>query len=413
MKVPSRSRPARLAEVALVAVATLLPLVGLELFLRLRGDTRSWTRPDPLLGWSYIPGATYVHESAEACPGWGSSGVINSKGLRDHEFDVPKPEGVVRILALGDSFTEAFQFDLDRTWTKLLEASLNASGDGRRYEVINAGRSGMGTTLEWLYFSQRGRDLGADMVLVLFVPNDFQDNSKRLALATAYGPYLVPAAGGGFDLDTSFLQSRDYRMRKRLTSIKRISYVASAAIDRYKVWRATRAARKQAAARGERLGKIDVAAREGLGLAWTEEDFLWVESPREEWLESARITQEALRRLHQEVATSGARLIVFGGTSRIQVHPAAITATLAAHPSWNLDRPSGWVRAVAEQEGFAFHDLVPAFRNAAAESDVFLHGCRENGGEGHWSEVGNRLAAEEMARALESGGLLAPRGAVP
>jgi hypothetical protein len=395
-----RRRRGRLADLALVCVALLVPLIALEGFLRLKGDTRSWTRPDALLGWSYIPGATYIHESAEACPGWGSTGVINSRGLRDREFDVPKPPGVVRILALGDSFTEAFQFDLERTWTKLLEAKLNARGDSVRYEVINAGRSGMGTTLEWLYFTERGRELDADLVVVLLIPNDFQDNSKRLALATAYGPYLVPAAGGGFDLDTSFLSSRDYRMRKRLTSLKRFSYLASAAVDRYKAWRAVQAARKQAAARGEHLGRIDVAAREGLGLAWTEEDFLWVENPNEEWLESARVTQEAFRRLHAEVVRSGARLVVFGGTSRIQVHPDAIAETLAEHPTWDLERPATYIRAVADEAGFAFHDLAPAFRAAAASGDVWLHGCRENGGEGHWSEAGNRVAAEEMVRFL-------------
>jgi hypothetical protein len=400
-------RRQRLAEVALVLGAMLLPVAGLELYLRLRGgDTRSFTQPDALLGWSYIPGARYVHEAAEDCPGWGASGVMNSFGLRDREFPEEKDSGVVRILALGDSFTEAFQFDLERTWTKLVEQGLAADGGGRRFEVINAGRSGMGTTLEWLYFAERGRRLGADVVLLLFVPNDFQENSARLALATAYGPYLVPSAEGGFALDTSFLADRDYVLRKRMTSLKRASYVVSAGLDRYKAWRAAQAAQRFAASRGKVAGKVDVAAREGLGPSWTEEDFLWVEEPAADWLEAARITQEALRRLGRDVRESGARLVVFGGTSRIQVHPAAMEETLAAHPTWDLDRPARYIREVAEEGGFAFHDLVPAFREAAAATDAYLHGCERNGGEGHWSALGHRLAADEMTGYLLRAGVL-------
>lgn len=389
----SRRGP-RLADALVVVIALLLPLLALEAYLRLRGeDTRSWTRPDPILGWSYIPGAKYVHVSSEACPGWTSSGTINSHGLRDHELAAEKPAGTFRILALGDSFTEAFQFDLDRTWTKLLEARLNARGDGRHYEVINAGRSGMGTTLEWLYFANAGKAFGADLVLALFIPNDFQDNSKALALATAYGPYLVGTAADGWTVDTSFLQSRDYQMRVRMTSLKRASYVVSAGIDRYNAWRASKAARRAAAARGG-----NAATASTPGPSWTEEDFLWVEHPTPEWSESADVTKEALARLQHEAMAAGARFALVNGTSRIQVHPDAIARTRGAHPTWDLDRPTRILAATADSLGFAFHDLIPDFREAAAPGGIFLHGCAENHGEGHWSEQGNQIAAASLER---------------
>lgn len=404
----SAKKSSRLLEFLLVLAALLLPLLGLEVFLRLKGeDTRSWTQPDPLLGWSYIPNAAYVHESAEACPGWGAKGVISSRGLRSEEFEVPKPPGTFRILALGDSFTEAFQFDLERTWTELLEAKLGAAMPGARVEVINAGRSGMGTTHEWLFYKERGKEYGADLVLVLFIPNDFQDNSKELALATAYGPYLVPGKQGSFEVDVSFLQSKDYRMRTRMTAIKRASYVMSAGLDRYKAWKATQAARKQMAIRGETKSSINVAMGEGLGVSWTSDDFLWVEEPSAAWAEAAAVTAEALRSLDREAKSAGARLCVFNGTSRIQVHPESIAGTLEAHPTWDLDRPVRLLKGVADSAGFSFHDLVPAFREAASPGDIDLHGCRENGGDGHWSERGNQLAAEEMARFLLESGLLA------
>ncbi len=396
----------RIGSALVVLVALLLPLAGLEIFLRIKGvDTRSWTRPDPVIGWSSIPGARYVNVPAEKCAGWGSSGRMNSHGLRDREIPYEKPPGTIRILALGDSFTEAFQFAIERTWTKLLEEELNARGDGRRYEVINAGRSGMATTHEWLFFSREGKKYDPDIVLLLFIVNDFQENSKKLALATAYGPYLAPAPGGGFALDTSFRESRDYRMRTWMTPWKRASFVVSAALDRYSVFRASNAAKRQAKARGEETGTIDVAGRRGLGPSWVEEDFLWVEKPTPEWREAAAITQEALRRLDHEVDAIGARLVVINGTSRIQVRASEVDRVAMEHPGWNLDRPQSYVAEVATRESFDFFDLVPEFRAFSATEDVLLHGCLENGGEGHWSAEAHRLAAERIAGHLASGPL--------
>ena len=403
---PPRRRSNGLVNLFVFLVALLLPLIALEIFLRVRGaDTRSWTMPNSVIGWSYVPGAHYEHVSAEQCPGWKTSGRINSKGLRDRDFAYEKPPGTFRILALGDSFTEAFQFDVEKTWTKLLEAQLNE--DGRRSEVINCGRSGMGTTTEWLFFESEGKKYQPDLVLLLFIPNDFQDNSKRVALATAYGPYLKPS-GDVYVLDDSFLQSRDYRMRQWMTSLKRASYVVSAGMDRYASLRASRAA-KNAGHAGD--APVDTAAREGLGPSWTEEDFLWVQDPSEEWIEAARITQEALRRLNRAVADDGAVFAVVNGTTRIQVHPDEIARVAAKHPDWNLDGPQRFLLESAATEGFAYHDLVPEFRREAASTGQYLHGCPENSGEGHWNERGHQLAAQLIAKFLE-GILVAPSSPV-
>jgi hypothetical protein len=134
---------------------------------------------------------------------------------------------------------------------------------------------------------------------------------------------------------------------------------------------------------------------------WTENDFLWVQDPAEEWLEAARITQEALRRLHRAVTDEGAGFVLVNGTTRIQVHPNEIARVAAAHPEWNLDGPQRFLAETAAESRFAYYDLVPGFREAASDG-VYLHGCPENGGEGHWNERGHQLAAESIARFLAS-----------
>ena len=142
---------------------------------------------------------------------------------------------------------------------------------------------------------------------------------------------------------------------------------------------------------------MNTAAREGLGPSWTEEDFLWVQNPSEEWLEAARITQEALRRLHRAADAEGAKLVVINGTTRIQVHPDEIARVAAAHPDWNLDGPQRCLLETAAEVGFAYHDLDREFRREASARGEYLHGCPENSGEGAWKEHGHQLAAQSLA----------------
>lgn len=67
----------------------------------------------------------------------------NSLSLRDREFEKSAPEGVVRILAVGDSWTFGLGVDLPDTWPKQLENALRERGIAA--EVINAGVSGYST----------------------------------------------------------------------------------------------------------------------------------------------------------------------------------------------------------------------------------------------------------------------------
>jgi len=102
---------------------------------------------------------------------------INSIGLRDRETAVPKPRGVFRVLAIGDSVTFGFGVRLQETYAKQLEARLNSRLNGAVTvaEVINAGIEGTG--LDYYYHSLRtlGSRLEADLVLVGIVLNDIAD----------------------------------------------------------------------------------------------------------------------------------------------------------------------------------------------------------------------------------------------
>jgi len=62
---------------------------------------------------------------------------INSKGLRDIEHLYEKPDNIIRILILGDSYAAALEIPLEKTFPRLLEGLLNEQSD-YHFEVINA-----------------------------------------------------------------------------------------------------------------------------------------------------------------------------------------------------------------------------------------------------------------------------------
>ncbi len=79
----------------------------------------------------HIPGASAVLQRVPVA--------INSKGLRDHEYDYAVPPGVTRILVLGDSVTFGWGVPLDETYPKVLERLLNDGAATGKFQVLNGG----------------------------------------------------------------------------------------------------------------------------------------------------------------------------------------------------------------------------------------------------------------------------------
>src|SRR5437660_11280978 len=105
---------------AVVAVSVALAFVIGEAALRLAGFSYpNFWEPDPVTGSKLRPGME----------GWqrdeGRAFVkVNSQGWRDREHSVAKPAGTYRIAVLGDSYAEAMQVDLERTFWSLLPKKL-------------------------------------------------------------------------------------------------------------------------------------------------------------------------------------------------------------------------------------------------------------------------------------------------
>ena len=70
----------------------------------------------------------------------------NSAGMRgSREYSLHQPDGVNRIMTLGDSMVFGFGAEDDEVLSAVLEDSLNAGASGeKRFEVLNPSVSGFG-----------------------------------------------------------------------------------------------------------------------------------------------------------------------------------------------------------------------------------------------------------------------------
>lgn len=118
--------------------------------------------PDPLIGHRHAP-----NRNAELMR---VAVATNSRGLRDREFTFEKAAGTLRIVMLGDSFTEGWGVPRDDTFSKRIERLYAAHGV--KAEAINTGVGNWNTVQEVEYFLTEGHRYSPDIVVLNFVVND-------------------------------------------------------------------------------------------------------------------------------------------------------------------------------------------------------------------------------------------------
>lgn len=101
----------------------------------------------------------------------------NSLGLRSPEIEIPKPEGVYRILSLGESTTWGDLVEEQDTYSRMLEGILNDPAEGfartgKKFEVVNAGVGAYTIWQSYIYLIERGVKLQPNMVMIYHQSND-------------------------------------------------------------------------------------------------------------------------------------------------------------------------------------------------------------------------------------------------
>ena len=334
---------------------------------------------------------------------------INSHGFRDEERDYDKPPDAVRIAVLGNSWTEALQVPLQKTYCSVLQQRLTQSPcfRGKRVEVLNFGVAGYSTAQELMTLQQEVWKYHPDLILLAFYPaRDIANNIRELnnAVNPEQSPYFV-YRGDKLVLDDSFrtlpvlqerqiaLQNLNYWLSQHFRTLQAIS-----AMQRFTKIRVAMAAVHE---RAQQAG-VD-------NLEYTIYAPPALPDMRRAW----SITEGLLLAMRDEVKSHGAEFRIITLATRPQVipDPAKRAELMRKLGVGNLSYADDRIREFAAHEHIPVTNLAPALSDYAKSHRVYLNGFNpSNLGAGHWNETGHRIAAETIAADLcaEAGSISPP-----
>jgi hypothetical protein len=191
-----------------------LLIVGQEAFKVSRGIAgQRHTEYDAELGWVNIPNVTISD-----LYGPGAYLRTNSRGFRNNtEFGRAIPQGKVRAICSGDSFTLGYGVSNDDTWCQGL-ANIDP-----RLETVNMGQGGYGIDQAYLWYQRDGVVLDHDIHLFAFIGSDLRrmeagefDGYPKPMLALEGGRLVtrgipVPRIGARVRLKRRLLELYDLR----------------------------------------------------------------------------------------------------------------------------------------------------------------------------------------------------------
>ena len=333
--------------------------VGIRLLMPQRMSIWSNTRDGLEIHWPGLK--TYLHNHNRIL-------TINSAGMRDREHEIQKPNGVFRILVLGDSFMEALQVDWEDSLPGLLDRDLAADG----VEVITAAVSGWSTAKQVTYLERYGLAYEPDLVLlVMTLHNDFIENRNLPFHSIENG--LVVANPPEYMSVTQYASLKAKAFMSSHSHLFRLAFLTTQA-----------RARKQ----GSRALEQHVS-----------ELFRHQLSPE---LELARdLTRQLFIRLVRVSRDAGARVAVVLIPLSSQLSDEKFEKFLTKHRldsnTTDREQPQKWVKEWAAETEVPVVDLLDAFRSWTANHEKWLHVA-----DGHWGKEGHALAAEETLRQLHT-----------
>lgn len=158
---------------------------------------------------------------------------VNSLGFRGPEIPIPKPPGVFRIFAVGESTTFGWKGirSHEEAWPALLEAKLRAAHPDRQFEVVNAGVPGYTSIEQRINFMLRVSHLEPDAILLYHGNNDLNWSwVPDLRTKLIYGRGETIGQPGGFAqlIDYSYVLME---IRSRVNLLNRSSRIKHDDVD--------------------------------------------------------------------------------------------------------------------------------------------------------------------------------------
>ena len=299
---------------------------------------------DPELGWVHLPNHQVKH-----LYGAGLHLTTNSQRMRSaRDHTEAKPSDVYRVLCLGDSFTMGYgagDRDTYPAWLERLTPGL---------EAINMGLGGYGVDQCYLWYLRDGVRFESDVLLLAVISDDFSRMLPKGEVADQPKPMLelVDGEPTPVNLPVPFaLDAPDFGARLERT------------------WK--------------RLALRDYAQVRAKARQATDRAPAGVQTPMDE-LAFVPVAERILERLQELSAERGQRFVV---------------AFLPTEPELLGKRPrllAEWLEPCLEERGIPLIDLWPAFK-ALPPPQRQVHFAL-----GHYSSLGNRLAATKLLEGLRA-----------
>lgn len=381
----------------LIIGSIFLTIITAEIWLRWTDFSFYWSLsrvPDPITGWS----ARADTRAWQRLEGEGLVS-INTEGWRDLSHDIAPAADKFRIAIIGDSFTEAVQVPLAKTyWHNLppLLEQCSQKGGGEKIEILNFAVSGYSTAQELLVLQNKVWKYKPDLVLLAFFPgNDVVENFQELG-QDAMRPYFS-LEGGQLKPNLDYLDSEEYRSNSGWLGKVKFSLLANSRVI-------------QAISRAHFLYKAEqkhaktTKTRNKAEVTEPGVDTRLYQPPTSsDWLQAWQITEALLGRIEQEVRNNGAKLFIVTMTTGAQVHPDP------EFRQFFQQRLNVQHLFYAEQRIYQFGlqnnvpvlNLAPDFQHFATQNGIWLHGfANTTFGIGHWNQNGHKLATQRIASFL-------------
>jgi hypothetical protein len=308
---------------------------------RALGEVRHATY-DPELGWAHISNLR-----VEDMYGEGIYLETNSQGLRSkRDFSHQVPDGRLRVICSGDSFTLGYGVSNDETWCKLLESF------DERFETVNMGQGGYGLDQAYLWYVRDRGMLAHDVLIFAFITEDLQRMRHREFVG--YGKPRIRLVDGQMVVGNQPVPKTGPRLRRALTRFEflrnlRISAILEAGLSSLRAG----------------MGSDGISEKEMYG-----------------------ISGEIFKHLHRISLEEGRKLVL--------VH----LPTKEDYPSDDSLGLRSWIAAGAARNGIPYIDLVGDFDRVPVSEMVQLFRSA------HYSARGNRFIAERLYHEMREADLI-------
>lgn len=314
--------------------------------------------------------------------------ITNSWGFHASEFNIEKKSNELRIVVLGDSYVEALQIPLDKTFSMILEKYLNQSKlTNKKIVVYPIGISGNGTYLNYLYYLNYARKLKPDIVILAFLfGNDLRDDSDELSkiylkqtsdFAIKIKPQPKFDSEGNLIISLPQIKSSSNKIilefKNVLKKSKAIVFLYNQFVQMKNNYFIKKSEKK------EELGFIPIDNQVAL-------------KNYPEYWENAWLLEKKLLQIFKEtVEKDGAKFILISLTEHWRVDKNALR-NYSWYNQLDLDKPEKMLSEIAKDLEITYFPLLPYFRmKFEKDKTMEVFEC-----DGHWNEIGHRWAAEVL-----------------